>query len=72
MIEPNPRPTDRAQFRGTKADARKTNCATVTATKFLIAASKKNESSDTVVTTIGSVAPYYASARHCILRLTPN
>ena len=41
MIEPNPRPADRAQFRGTEADARKTNRATVTATKFLIAASKK-------------------------------
>jgi len=41
MIKPKPRPADRAQFRGTEADTRKTNRATVTATKFLIAASKK-------------------------------
>ena len=41
MIEPSPRPTNRAQLSGTQADARKTNRATITATKFLIAASKK-------------------------------
>ena len=41
MIEPSPRPTNRAQLSGTQADARKTNRASITAVKFLIAASKK-------------------------------
>ena len=72
VTDPTNLPTERDTLSGSQDDTRKDTSATAIATTFFILASKKLILLNALEAAIEVLAPYYASAGHCILRLTPN